>query len=461
MKHFKDYILEADYSRFLKKNKHLSDDQKNKINIFFKSDKKAVQQFEKKWGWQSKHPKEMKWHDFENIMMKYKSGRRKNLKSINIPGKKGEDYWPVKLKTKGFIANIPLNHKTANYMNSCKYGTIDVNYCIGWGDDAEYWDSHVIDDQELPVYIIDGDRKWVVIIDDGNHSYQVWDKLNQRDISKSNKEPIPGFSIKKELLNSRMKKVYDEIREDFYNTSNISTEEAINSYNEIVSDIRVYAVSLYEDEQYYYENMETVKDNTYDNYINLADEAEGIAEEQSGSAPPIFIEKVELIKNILKIHPNGTDVDSNGDPIWIIRRVKYNKKELEAFIDVYEKEINKPSKEPDYTTRDHFIKLANIINDMSVWDMIEYDMNGDDEIEWDEDVYEYEGCYDCYQPDPHNSAYEPYFDFLVGNNIDVDMDYVFSDMYELSDGGSWDVNDEDIKDWMSINDMPHPDDIGE
>jgi hypothetical protein len=114
----------------------------------------------------------MEYEDFEKIMLKYPSGFVKKLK-VHIPGKKGEDYWPIKLQTKKFIANIPLNQETAQFMNSCKYGFIEVNYCIGYDGNVFYWNDYVIDEQKVPVYIVDGYKKWVVMIKKDNRSYEV------------------------------------------------------------------------------------------------------------------------------------------------------------------------------------------------------------------------------------------------------------------------------------------------
>ncbi|RLA64628.1 MAG: hypothetical protein DRQ78_05925 [Epsilonproteobacteria bacterium] len=235
---FKQYLTEADYMRFLKKNKNLTDDQKGKLNLFFKSDKKAANRYEKKWGWQSDVPQKMNWADFEDIMSMYNSGRRINLKSIKIPGKKGEDYWTMRIKSKSYVANIPLNRSTATYMNSCKYGNLLVNYCVGWADDSQYWNDHVIEEQKVPIYVIDGRKKWVVMIKEGNKKYEVWDKMNDRDVSIGNPEPIPNFSIKKELLGSRQSKLYEEIRLEFYSDKDYENDHSENGEHSFYDDFK-------------------------------------------------------------------------------------------------------------------------------------------------------------------------------------------------------------------------------
>jgi hypothetical protein len=218
IKSFRIYINEADYMRFLKKNKNLSFTQRDEINDFFsKKSPHAGERFGQKYDWQSKKVRNMLYHEFKDFMMSTPAGRKNNIKQTKIPGSKGKDYWPMKLKNKDFIANIPLNWETAQFMNSCKYGTIAVKYCIGWTNDDNYWVDNVIIEKKVPIYITDGIKKWVVMILPGNKKYEVWDKFNDRDLTKSEgTEPIPGFSIKKELIGSRQSKLYDEIREEFY-----------------------------------------------------------------------------------------------------------------------------------------------------------------------------------------------------------------------------------------------------
>ena len=53
----------------------------------------------------------MTYEDFLDIMIRYKSGFKKKMK-VNVPGRKGEDYWQIKLKNKNFLAYIPFNWKT-------------------------------------------------------------------------------------------------------------------------------------------------------------------------------------------------------------------------------------------------------------------------------------------------------------------------------------------------------------
>jgi hypothetical protein len=254
MQSFKQFITisEANEKRFLKflqANKNLTKEQAKEINAFFNKYKQAAKKFEKDYGWQSQTTKDLTYEDFGMIMNDSSLEVMKALKKIKIPGTKEVDYQPVHIKNKGFIANIPLTQDTAQYMNSCKYGNLDVNYCIGWDEDGQYWDEYVIDEQKVPVYLTNGVKKWVVMIEDGNRSYEVWDMKNDENKAKSNKEPIPGFSIKKELLTSSLKKMYNEIREEFYTEDNkLNSEppkpdwsEAKEDYDNLVREIETVA----------------------------------------------------------------------------------------------------------------------------------------------------------------------------------------------------------------------------
>jgi hypothetical protein len=164
------------------------------------------------------------------------------LLKVRIPGKKGVDYWPLRVKTKGYIANIPLNHKTAKFMNSCEYGFLDVNYCIGWDMSPAYWHKHVIQQQKVPIYLINGVGKWVIMILPDNETYEVWDKMNNEDKARKNIEPIKGLSIKKNFISPKLAKLYDEIRIEFYegedNKNNLLARFAPNRNSIEIDDIR-------------------------------------------------------------------------------------------------------------------------------------------------------------------------------------------------------------------------------
>ena len=211
MKTFKAYLNEANYTRFLKQNKNLSPEQVKKLNDYFsKENRQAGAEID----WQTMKIATMTYNDFENIIIGYKSGFIKEMK-VNIPGKKGEDYWKVNLNNKKFLAYIPLNYETAKFLNSKKYGTVATGHCIGWGKGDGYWKEHVLKEHKVPIYVIDGSGKWVVMIKESNNNFEVWNKANQRDSAKD-KDTIPGFDITKEFLSSGLKKMYNKLRKDVF-----------------------------------------------------------------------------------------------------------------------------------------------------------------------------------------------------------------------------------------------------
>jgi len=434
MKSFKIYILEADYTRFLKKNPNLNLKQVNKINTFFQRDKNAAKDFEKKYGWQSKAIKELTWEDFEDIMMKTKTGRKINFKNIKIPGKKGEDYWPMKLSKKvadNFIAIIPLKHKTAQFLNSDKFGSKEVNYCIGWPKD-DYWVDYVIRDKMVPIYITDGIDKWVVMILENNKTYQVWDKFNKENLALTNKEPIPGFPIKKELIGSKQAKLYDEIRKKHYK---VEKDDAIRSYNLMVSDILSYARQLAREEELWYEEIEKIRKDTIEYYRTIIDNK----------------------KNIIRKFKYDIEKINNGE-----YDNEYNEADKERIKEKLRQLIIEKKEEIEKIN-----ELIEEIKEMTPYDMIEYNYDKPhnastdnyDYIEWAEDFYPYENDY-IYEPQSTNKDYQDYFAYLKTFEPQFNVLYAFNDLYELSDGGDWaSVDEEEVREWLEFNDMPHPNDL--
>lgn len=375
MKTFKDYLLEADYSRFLKKNNNLTDEQRKEINKYFS---RKNNQGGSDINWQSREVQNMDYNDFLNIMISYKSGFKKKLK-VNVPGKKGEDYWQVRLKTKGFLAYIPLNQETAQFLNSSKYGTCKTGHCIGWKDDPSYWNDHIIDSQEVPVYIVNGRGKWVVMIEKGNYSYQVWDKMNKKDISIGNLEPIPGFSIKKELMNSKMKKLYDEIRRDFYTDDkriegkHVDIDDAYEAYIEIINDIDDAQTEMRKDQEWFDNETYNIKADTYNWYDN---EIEDKKEEIQDSLDEIsdledIISELEDVQIKFREDPELDTISINGE--------EYTEDDVEYSISSNNKDISHIRSLIEEMEGDigGLTYIRDRIEDIEI-----YEMGEDDEVEW-------------------------------------------------------------------------------
>lgn len=385
MKSFTEYLNEADYKRFLKKNKNLNDEQRKEINKYYS---RTNTQAGSIMNWQSKEFRNMTYDDFVDDMINYKSGFKEKLK-VNIPGSQGKDYWQVRLKTKGFLAYIPLHQKTAEFFNSAKFGTCKTRHCIGWEDDPSYWDEHVIDNQEVPVYIIDGRGKWVVIIVDGNRKYQVWDKRNKEDISKYNKNPIPGLDIKKELMTSKLKSLYDDIREEFYNENERNEEiepdwdDARSDYDQIIRHMND-AQSEYEGNiEDFNSEMNDIKYTTLEKYDELRKSAELLSDSikkekddieelgKSGDAPYLWKNKLYTQDEFDDLYQDASDkfndaykeyleADNLYDEIYAIEPW-----EMPTHHDDYEWEGEVPDEDDKYS---YVENLSNYPDDLSWWD---------------------------------------------------------------------------------------------
>ncbi|RLA59485.1 MAG: hypothetical protein DRQ78_10560 [Epsilonproteobacteria bacterium] len=368
MKSFTKFITEANYMRFLKKNKNLTDDQRNDINDFFsKESPQAGSAFE----WQDRKVRKMDFSDFESYMRKTPAGSRKLLKKIKIPGSKGEDYWPMRIKNKLFIANIPLNRSTATYMNSCKYGNLLVNYCVGWNDDSQYWNKHVVKEQKVPVYVIDGRKKWVVMIKEGNRKYEVWDKMNNEDVSIGNPEPIPGFSIKKELIGSKQSKLYDEIRLDFYSDKDTEDDHGDDEEEPDFSDAQ-------DDYDKFLDEMDKAQEEREDNEKELDKEMEEIRQKtlieygkKRDKWEPRYNELDEAITDIYEFLESDEETFEYKGVHYTKDSISRTYKELNKEFDIVSEKYETLDSEYDE------------IDNMEVWDMY----SNSDEYEWEGEVY--------------------------------------------------------------------------
>ncbi|RLA64629.1 MAG: hypothetical protein DRQ78_05930 [Epsilonproteobacteria bacterium] len=449
MKSFKKYLAEADYTRFLKKNKNLTDDQRDEINKYYaKKNPQAGSSFD----WQSKKLRRMTYQEFENDMLRYASGFQLKASKFKIQGKKGTDYWPIKLKSKMYLANIPLNQETATYMNSCKYGKLQVDYCIGWGDDVAYWNDHVIEEQHVPVYIIDGRRKWVVMILPDNKHYEVWDKLNNRDVSIGNPEPIPNFSIKKELLGSRMGKLYDEIREDFYEdeaeAKEIDIDDAETDYDSIIEDIDEVASQMNADQEYFDQESYAIKSETEAYYDSEIEEKE--EEEQSlRNEIDAIDDEIDELTDVQGEFEDDDELESvnydgeeySEDEIESrITNLGYDKDELEEKISEVEGEIN---------------SLTHIRDQID--EIVSYEMDAHDEIDWvrtppsEDDV-----GYNVSIPSCHEGKYADYFDLMEEHGHGGSRDRCDDDIREYVYESRYEGSSESGAEILSNNDWHHP-----
>ena len=226
MKSFKIYINESDYTRFLKMNKNLNDTEIENINSWFADDNpRAGEKFGREYDWQSKKVKNMSFVDFFNINNEYMntfSQKKKNVKLGGLKGlKKDVDYIEIKLKTKHAKAIIPLNHEASVLLASNRVGTCkcEGKWCISFKKNNKYWKSYVIRKKQVPIMVMTEDTKWCVMALKSG-SFHVWDQYDNKESNANtpftNEEKIPEINIKKDLMNSKLLSLYNEIRDKFF-----------------------------------------------------------------------------------------------------------------------------------------------------------------------------------------------------------------------------------------------------
>ncbi len=210
MKSFKAHILLTEAKdRFIKKNRNFSDEQKDEIIKFFSQNRQAEGDVD--WNRSAK----MTYDDFFEVMSRYKSGRKGNNKSTkmkcpsNLKGlKKGEDYVHLKINNPNYCTYIPLHYEAAKLFNTERViGTSSRPWCIGDSRTDNEWINHCVNKEEIPVYVVGNDGKWVVMIQSNNDKVEIWDENNR-----SPRGYIPDFDPYKELLDSKKNKLYNEVR---------------------------------------------------------------------------------------------------------------------------------------------------------------------------------------------------------------------------------------------------------
>lgn len=499
MKSFLDLLTEAK-DRFIKKNKNLTKDQQEELIAFFRSNNKAEKDVEKEYGWQ-RGSSSMTYDDFVEIMNRYKGGRKALAKSKkvkcpdNLKGlTKNKDYVHLKIRHPEYCAYIPLSHDTAQKFNGDKViGTCSGPWCIGHSSMSKYYKLYTKRNGRVPVYIVGRGSKWVVMIDKNNSSMEIWDVTNDHG-----SKMIPGFNARKELIDSKKAKLYDQVRDEFLQKTIKAPEDipqhefddAVESYELMASDLEDWVARRRESEEYHWNEMRTNIDNTIEKYQEWADDAEQEAKDNVGDTKQRenLRDRINSFEGILKAEPQGTGTDpKTGEPVWHIRGtepskrqqrsldfkrdylkgtpseinregVPYTRSELQAYIDIYYDEYEDIEfEEPDFEDRDEYLEIVDRLKEIdSPYDVLDGG-NDYDDIEWTDGIYEYEE-YDIYPPDPMDSNYDEYFEFYQEYE-DPDFDdnerrdfynYVYEIEYYQN------INGEDELDGM---DLPHPEKI--
>lgn len=398
MKSFIQYLKESK-DRFIKKNPHLTDDQKWAVISMFKDNRQA----EKKVDWNKSDS--MSYDDFLDVLLQFKSGRKKKLKNRKIKGlHEGIDYIAVRMKTKDYLAYIPLSYNAAQIFNTKNLGICSGDWCIGHSSKPYHWNEEVVADQQVPVYVINTRSKWVVMIQKGNRKYNIWTVENN---PKKVREGIPDFSVRKELLNPKQKSMYDEIREDYYSDDAEGEEVDITAadadYNSIIDDINESANKIKKAQEYFDQRCYEIKRET-----------EGQYDEE-------ILRKQEKIESL----------ESQKDEI----------EQFESEIEQLESEISSLQQKHDD------------IEDIENYEMVDSDIDWSDYPPFEEDIGD-----DINIPSTKDRIYSDYFDIMEEHGYEGDHNGCNNDildhiMYSRHDGSSY----SDGQEILSSNSWYHPD----
>ncbi len=213
---FTQYLTESK-DRIINKMPLLSYDEKKELISFFKKHPN----YENKIDWNKW--KKLKFSDFSfALSTKSKRSKKKALKHKGISGlKEGEDYVHVKLKSKDYLAYIPLTWEASRDIASKYIANCEGKWCIAYSKQSNYWVEYVIQGGQVPVYVVSDSEKWAVMIHEGNRQFDVW---NAKDDIVDD-DDIPNFDVKRELLTSKLKNLYDDIRQDVYANDENSMKE--------------------------------------------------------------------------------------------------------------------------------------------------------------------------------------------------------------------------------------------
>lgn len=448
MKTFAQYLTEADYKRFLKKNKNLSDDQKDEINTYFS---KTNTQAGSTIDWQSKKVRGWNYDDFLDIMIQSKSGRKKIIKHQAIKGlKEGTDYVRVRMPTKEYLAYIPLNYETAQKFNTRELGVCSGPWCIGHSGDPYHWNDEVIENQQVPIYVVNRSSKWVVMIQEENRKYDVWTVENNPRLVK---QGIPNFSVRKNLLSPKQRDMYDEIREEFYSEESepeeIDIDDAVIDYDNLVMDINNAQTGWESAGENFYSECERIKEETANQYqehiddqIELHGELDSLFDSGEKIRDELDDERNEWIENDEKYDEPTTVFD--GEHLTV--------SEIQNRLDSIEKR-----RDEAYEAIDNLTDEMNSIENIENYEMEDSDIDWTDNPPNEEDMYD-----DITIPSVFHGRYSDYIDLMEehygwssahsGGSADDDIRIFVME-------GSW--GNSSAEEVLSNNELYHPEIVNE
>jgi len=387
MKTFVEYLTEAK-DRFINKNRNLTDDQKKEIIKFFKTTRQAERLID--WN----NYRKLTYDDFLNIMVKFRSGRKTKLRHKNISGlKEGVDYINIVMKTKKFLAYAIMNYEASKIIASDRVGPCRGTWCTAHSDSPGHWNEYAIDNNDVFVYVMNTEEKWAVQIDEDNRTYEVWD---YHDVPIND---IPGFDVKKELLTSKLKKMYDEIREQYEHEEHGPPEEyddAVQEYRDLVHDIEEAHGEYEEGRDNYYRRISSIMSDTLEHYDTLLSEVEDEMNDIQEKIDALESDMEDLDDDINDLEENGEDAGKEK------RFLEANKKHMITL----EKEMKEAEEEYD--------RLSGERGEVEATEEYEFtEMSFNQDLDWQGDVpeseYEYEE--DINWVDPFSGGYSTYIGF--------------------------------------------------
>ncbi len=388
MKSFKFYLLESK-DRFIKKNKNLTRHQQKELIKFFSMNRQA----ESKVDWNKAHI--MTYDEFEVIMTQTRSGRQTKLKHHSLKGlKEGTDYVHVRMKTKSYLAYIPLNYETAQKFNTKKLGVCQGDWCVGHSSTAIHWNDEVIEGEQIPIYVINTESKWIVMIKEGNRQFDVWDLRNNP--SKTH-EGIPYFSVRKELLSSGQKKMYDEIREEFFMEEEetiIDIDAAEEDYDRLINDIEEAESTWGRAGEEFYSVTEHIKSET----ISKMEIEKSSLEEEKDELES----EMEIVHEKMNGEPDQIEEDDDDEEYYDFDGDLYTHDELDKIYDEAQDKVNVLDEE--------IIDIQSKIDEIE--DIAAYEMN-DYDVDWSEDPPTEDEVYDEINiPSVSDSDYSDYIEVM-------------------------------------------------
>ena len=345
MKKFIEYLTE-DKSRFIKKNKNLTDAEKKEVIKWFKGHVHAEAKFLRDNGNNPKVFTTMTYINFLEIKKESentKSAKKRKMQKLRHQGikglKEGEDYVRVPLKTKSFLAYVPLHSKAAQVIGSSNIGDCHGQWCIANSQAATYYRTEAKRPGKVPIMVIGNNTKYTVMMNKDNRSWELWYATNNAS-EMTTKEGIENFSIKKELTGSKQSALYDEIRHDIWVRKRKSDgvhiveldeyEDAITDYEHLISDSENFIAQWQEAEEYGRDYIINIITDTIEKYKERAEEAmddfkTDFEDAVSGGRASQYRvaqnvkQRIKSIRKAVAVNPGGTDVNNDGEPVWYIQ----------------------------------------------------------------------------------------------------------------------------------------------